>query len=169
MGRCALPRVRPAAGRAGRRCHRFAPGTQARRRAPIVSVPLIEPREGLPPLITTASELAAATARLSDGTGPVAVDAERASGFRYGHRAFLVQLRRHGSGTVLIDPITCPDLSQIDAELSGVEVVLHAASQDLPCLADLGFQPRWIFDTELAGRLLGYPRVGLGTLVRSEE
>jgi ribonuclease D len=130
-----------------------------------VSVPLIEPRDGLPPLITTAEELAAATMRLSEGTGPVAVDAERASGFRYGHRAFLVQLRRQGSGTVLIDPIPCPDLSQIDAVLSGVEVVLHAASQDLPCLADLGFQPRWIFDTELAGRLLGYPRVGLGTLV----
>jgi len=130
-----------------------------------VSVPLLEPRDGLPPLVVTADGLAEATARLGEGSGPVAVDAERASGFRYGHRAFLVQLRRQGAGTVLIDPVSCPDLSGVDEALSAAESVLHAASQDLPCLADLGFRPRRIFDTELAGRLLGYPRVGLGTLV----
>jgi len=130
-----------------------------------VSVPLLEPRDGLPPLVVTADGLAQVTARLGEGSGPVAVDAERASGFRYGHRAFLVQLRRQGAGTVLIDPVSCPDLSEVDEALSAAESVLHAASQDLPCLADLGFRPRRIFDTELAGRLLGYPRVGLGTLV----
>ena len=130
-----------------------------------MSVPLLEPREGLPPLVTTSATLTDATARLSRGTGPVAVDAERASGFRYGHRAFLVQLRRNGAGTVLIDPAACPDLSGLDAALADTEAVLHAANQDLPCLADLGFRPRRLFDTELAGRLLGYPRVGLGTLV----
>ena len=130
-----------------------------------MSVPLLEPRDGLPPLIVSPADLAVATARLSDGTGPVAVDAERASGFRYGHRAFLVQLRRNDAGTVLIDPVTCPDLSGLDEALAGTEAVLHAANQDLPCLADLGFRPRQLFDTELAGRLLGYPRVGLGTLV----
>jgi len=130
-----------------------------------VSVPLLEPRDGLPPLVVTVDGLAEATARLGEGSGPVAVDAERASGFRYGHRAFLVQLRRQGAGTVLIDPVSCPDLSGVDEALSAAESVLHAASQDLPCLADLGFRPRRIFDTELAGRLLGYPRVGLGTLV----
>lgn len=130
-----------------------------------MSVPLLEPRDGLPPLIVSPADLAAATARLRDATGPVAVDAERASGFRYGHRAFLVQLRRNGAGTVLIDPVACPDLSGLDEALAGTEAVLHAANQDLPCLADLGFRPRQLFDTELAGRLLGYPRVGLGTLV----
>lgn len=130
-----------------------------------MSVPLLEPREGLPPLIATSDELADAIDRLSGGTGPVAVDAERASGFRYGHRAFLVQLRRDGAGTVLIDPVSCPDLSELDEALATTEAVLHAANQDLPCLADLGFRPRRLFDTELAGRLLGYPRVGLGTLV----
>lgn len=131
------------------------------------AVPLLEPRDGLPPLITTPEALASASRRLGSGDGPVAVDAERASGFRYGHRAFLVQLRRRGAGTVLIDPVTCPDLSGLDATLDGTEVVIHAASQDLPCLADLGFRPRHLFDTELAGRLLGYPRVALGTLVES--
>lgn len=130
-----------------------------------MSVPLLEPREGLPPLVVTEHALASAAERLRAGTGPVAVDAERASGFRYGHRAFLVQLRRQGAGTVLIDPAACPDLSGLGAALAGTEAVIHAASQDLPCLSDLGYRPRQLFDTELAGRLLGYPRVGLGTLV----
>ncbi len=130
-----------------------------------MSIPLLEPRDGLPPLVSTPRALAEATSRLEAGSGPVAVDAERASGFRYGHRAFLVQFRREGAGTVLIDPVACPDLSDVDAAVADVEAVLHAAGQDLPCLTELGFRPRHLFDTELAGRLLGYPRVGLGTLV----
>jgi ribonuclease D len=128
-------------------------------------VPLLEPRDGLPPVIETDAALAEVTARLADGEGPVAVDAERASGYRYGQRAYLVQLRRAGAGTVLIDPIACPDLSGVDAAVGDAEAVLHAASQDLPCLAEIGFRPQRLFDTELAGRLLGYPRVALGTLV----
>ena len=141
-----------------------APGPQA---VESQAVPLLEPRDGLPPLIVTGDALAAAIARLGAGHGPVAVDAERASGFRYGHRAFLVQLRRRGAGTVLIDPVACPDLSGLAVALADVEAVIHAASQDLPCLADLGYRPRLLFDTELAGRLLGYPRVGLGPLVEA--
>lgn len=129
--------------------------------------PLLEPRDGMPPLVVSADDLAVATAALATGTGPVAVDAERASGFRYGHRAFLVQVRRQGAGTVLIDPVSCPDLSGIDAALADTEAVLHAASQDLPCLAELGYRPRQLFDTEVAGRLLGCPRVGLATMVES--
>ena len=128
-------------------------------------VDLIEPRDGLPPVTITAEDLAAAVERLANGTGPVAVDAERASGYRYGQRAYLVQVRREGAGTVLIDPIACPDLSGMDAALRDVEAVLHAASQDLPCLAEIGYRPRTLFDTELAGRLLGYPRVALGTML----
>jgi ribonuclease D len=128
-------------------------------------VPLLEPRGGLPAVIETGAALAEAADRLARGEGPVAVDAERASGYRYGQRAYLVQLRRAGAGTVLIDPIACPDLSSVDAALKDAEEVLHAASQDLPCLAEVGFRPRRLFDTELAGRLLGYPRVALGTLV----
>jgi ribonuclease D len=117
--------------------------------------------------VETPEALEAATRALAAGTGPVAVDAERASGYRYGHRAYLVQFRRAGSGTALIDPVTCPDLSGIDAALAGTEAVLHAASQDLPCLAELNYRPRLLFDTELAGRLLGFPRVALGTLVEA--
>lgn len=96
----------------------------------------------------------------------MAVDAERASGFRYSQRAYLVQLRRAGAGTALIDPIPLgSDLAGIAAALTGPEWVLHAANQDLPCLAEVGLHPAKLFDTELAGRLAGLPRVGLGPMV----
>ncbi|GAT66093.1 3'-5' exonuclease [Planomonospora sphaerica] len=130
-------------------------------------VPLLEPREGIPPVIEDPTGLARVVRAFAEGTGPVAVDAERASGYRYSGRAYLVQLRRAGAGSALIDPIRCPDLSELDAALADAEVVLHAASQDLPCLAELGFRPRALFDTELAGRLLGYERVGLGMMVEN--
>ena len=127
--------------------------------------PLLSPRDGVPEVIGTAEELALAVARFAAGSGAVAVDAERASGFRYGQRAYLVQLRRDGAGTALIDPIACPDLSGLAAALGEAEWVLHAASQDLPCLRELNFVPPRLFDTELGGRLAGYPRVGLGPMI----
>ncbi|MCI3271716.1 ribonuclease D [Streptomyces cylindrosporus] len=128
-------------------------------------VPLLEPREGIPPVIADAESLAEVIAAFAAGSGPVAVDAERASGYRYGQRAYLVQLRREGAGSALIDPVACPDLSGLGEALSGVEWVLHAATQDLPCLREIGMVPTRLFDTELAGRLAGFPRVGLGAMV----
>ncbi|GAA2670362.1 3'-5' exonuclease [Actinoplanes palleronii] len=112
----------------------------------------------------SATDLAEVVARMSTGTGPVAVDAERASGYRYTQRAYLVQLRRAGAGTVLIDPLPLDDLRTLDTALADTEWVLHAASQDLPCLAELGMKPRRLFDTELAARLAGFERVGLAAL-----
>ncbi|HSK57254.1 MAG TPA: ribonuclease D [Jiangellales bacterium] len=130
-------------------------------------VPLVQPRDGLPPVVTDPVALADVVSALAAGSGPVAVDAERASGYRYGQRAYLVQLRRVGAGTALIDPIPLPDLAEIGRVIADSEWVLHAASQDLPCLAEVGMRPTRLFDTELAGRLLGYARVGLGALVES--
>ncbi|MEW2259999.1 ribonuclease D [Streptomyces sp. NPDC047869] len=127
--------------------------------------PLLEPREGIPPVITDEAALAEVIAAFAAGSGPVAVDAERASGYRYGQRAYLVQLRREGAGSALIDPVACPDLSSLGEALTGVEWVLHAATQDLPCLREIGMVPTRLFDTELAGRLAGFPRVGLGAMV----
>jgi ribonuclease D len=128
---------------------------------------LLEPREGIPPVIADEAALVRVIAAFEAGSGPVAVDAERASGYRYGQRAYLVQLRREGAGTALIDPVACPDLSPLGDALSGVEWVLHAATQDLPCLREIGMVPTRLFDTELAGRLAGFPRVGLGAMVES--
>ncbi|MFU8871400.1 ribonuclease D [Micromonospora sp. SL4-19] len=127
-------------------------------------VPLTAPREGTPAPVATPSELDEVVARFAAGAGPVALDAERASGYRYSQRAYLVQLRRSGSGTALIDPLPLPDLSALDAVIAEAEWVLHAASQDLACLAEVGLRPRRLFDTELAARLAGFERVGLAAL-----
>jgi len=132
---------------------------------PPESLPPVVLREGLPPLTDTPAALEAVATALAAGSGPIAVDTERASGYRYSQRAYLVQLRRARSGTFLVDPIACPGVPGLAAALTGPEWVLHAASQDLPCLADLGLRPTSLFDTELAGRLLGLPRVGLGPIV----
>ena len=129
-------------------------------------VPLLVPAGSVAGPITDPGELAEWAARLGSGSvDPVALDAERASGFRYGSRAYLVQLRRTDVGTALLDPIALGDLSVLDEPLSRSEWVLHAANQDLACLAEVGIRPRRLFDTELAGRLAGLPRVGLGPLV----
>jgi len=128
------------------------------------AVPLTAPRDGTPRPVETSGELAEVVARMAAGTGPVAVDAERASGYRYTQRAYLVQLRRAGAGTVLIDPMPLDDLRTLDAALAETEWVLHAASQDLACLAEIGMRPRRLFDTELAARLAGFERVGLAAL-----
>ncbi|TVL92826.1 ribonuclease D [Streptomyces sp. SAJ15] len=134
---------------------------------PPAPVPLLEPREGIPEVIADQESLDAVVAAFAAGHGPVAVDAERASGYRYGQRAYLVQLRRAGAGSALIDPVGCPDLSALDDAIGDAEWVLHAATQDLPCLRDIGMVPARLFDTELAGRLAGFARVGLGAMVES--
>ncbi|GAB2464030.1 HRDC domain-containing protein [Jatrophihabitans fulvus] len=129
-------------------------------------VPVLrEPRDGVPEPLTDPAKLAALVERMAAARGPIALDAERASGYRYSQRAYLVQLRRAGVGSELIDPIALPDLTALNAAIGDAEWILHAANQDLPCLAELGLRPAALFDTELAGRLLGDERVALGTMV----
>ena len=128
-------------------------------------LPPLELRDGLPRVTETQDDLDRVVRDIVAGTGPIAVDTERASGYRYGQRAYLIQIRRAGSGSSLIDPHALPGVPGLAGALSGPEWILHAASQDLPCLAELGLAPTTLFDTELAGRLLGMPRVGLGPMV----
>jgi ribonuclease D len=132
--------------------------------------PLLHPAEGIPDLSVTVGEIAAAADLLAGGHGPFAVDAERASGFRYSNRAYLIQIRRAGAGTVLIDPVShgadpLTALRPVAEVLNGDEWILHAADQDLPCLAEVGLRPPALYDTELAGRLAGFDRVNLATMV----
>jgi ribonuclease D len=116
--------------------------------------------------VSNAAGLRRVASALAVGHGPTAVDAERASGYRYSQRAYLVQLRREPVGTVLVDPIAVDGgMAELAAALDDTEWVLHAASQDLPCLAELGLRPSRLFDTELAGRLAGFERVGLAAMV----
>lgn len=129
--------------------------------------PLLTLRDGLPPVITTDAELVDVCRELAAGTGPTAIDAERASGYRYSSRAYLIQLRREGAGSYLIDPIGLSSLAPLNEVMAASEWILHAATQDLGCLAEVGLHPVKLFDTELAGRLLGYPRVGLATLTET--
>jgi ribonuclease D len=118
-----------------------------------------------PHVIDTHDGLTEAIAELSRGTGPFGVDAERSSGFRYSARAYLIQVSRRGGGTHLIDPIAFDGLSELGELLATDEWILHAATQDLACLAEVGLVPTKLFDTELGSRLAGLPRVGLGTVV----
>ena len=134
-------------------------------------VPLLHPALGTPPVIETESSFKQALAQLSQGNGPFAVDAERASGFRYSARAYLIQVKRNGGGLHLIDPIPFGPGHNLFLELNALmntdEVILHASTQDLPCLRELGINPIHLFDTELAGRIAGLPRVGLGPLLET--
>jgi ribonuclease D len=129
--------------------------------------PLLTLRDGLGEVVDTEAGLAALCEAIAGGEGPVAIDAERASGYRYSNRAYLIQLRREGSGTHLLDPIAFDGLAPLQEAIGEAEWILHAATQDLPCLRAEGLWPTELFDTELAGRLLGYPRVGLATLVET--
>jgi ribonuclease D len=116
-------------------------------------------------VIDTRKEYHWAVERLAAGEGPFAVDAERASGFRYSQRAYLIQIFRRGSGAFLFDPPAIGDFSALAAVMADEEWILHAASQDVACLREVGLDPAKIFDTELGARLAGLPRVGLGPVV----
>ncbi|MEY4232772.1 MAG: hypothetical protein RL144_972 [Actinomycetota bacterium] len=137
----------------------------------IVAVPLLAPAGGTPEPIDTDSALESAIEELRLGSGAFAVDAERASGFRYSARAYLIQIKRNGGGLHLIDPIPFginhPTILELNDLLNTDEVILHASTQDLPCLREIGINPIKLFDTELAGRIAGLPRVGLGPLLES--
>ncbi|KZX22838.1 ribonuclease D [Rathayibacter tanaceti] len=116
-------------------------------------------------VLSTTDEFLAAVDALAAGEGPVAVDAERASGFTYSQRAYLIQVYRRGAGAFLLDPPAIGRMDALQAVIGDEEWVLHAASQDLACLREVGLDPSRIFDTELAARLLGLPKVGLGAVV----
>lgn len=131
------------------------PAPEAPQQAAHVQVDVIADREGY---------LAAVDA-IAAGTGPIAIDAERASGYRYSQRAYLIQIFRRGAGTFLFDPPAVGSFSELNDVIAGEEWILHAASQDLTCLREVGLDPTRLFDTELAARLAGLPRVGLGAVV----
>ncbi|MCS4276150.1 ribonuclease D [Mycetocola sp. BIGb0189] len=166
------------ASRTRTRSRRASAPAGAAAQAPVVSVSATAaaaqalaqtdtPTGAMRTVIDTPRTYAASLELLAAGHGPVAVDAERASGYRYSQRAYLIQVFRRGSGMFLYDPIALGSMHELQAVIGDAEWVLHAASQDLPCLREVGLDPREIFDTELAARLLGMPRVGLGAVVES--
>jgi len=116
-------------------------------------------------VIDTREAYLAATEQIAAGTGPVGIDAERASGFTYSQRAYLIQVYRRDAGTFLFDPPAIGSMSELGEAIADAVWIFHAASQDLACLREVGLDPAHIFDTELGARLLNLPRVGLGPVV----
>jgi ribonuclease D len=139
----------------------------------IPELPLLQEPRAKSHLVTDLNQLEQVVAELGASKGSIAIDAERASGFKYSQRAYLIQLRGVGTEIFLIDPVSDPEVisskpfQQLSELLKDREWILHAATQDLPCLNEIGLYPGAIFDTELAGRLAGQPRVGLGSLTES--
>ena len=118
--------------------------------------PLLAPIGGVPALIETSEDLGEVFSQLKSGSGPIAIDAERASGYKYSARAYLIQIKRRGGGLHLIDPIavgTSPYWAEMSEAFSDQEWIIHASTQDLACLREVGIDPKIIFDTELAGRI----------------
>jgi|LakMenEpi03Aug12_release.lakeMendotaPanAssembly.Ray.scaffolds.fasta_scaffold05367_6 ribonuclease D len=132
----------------------------------IESVLRVHPLAEVSSVINDATQLEIAIADLAQGTGYLAVDAERASGYKYSQRAYLLQLYRSNSAVHLIDPIGL-DISKLVEFMNPIPWILHAATQDLPCLNEIGLHPRKLFDTELAAKILGLPKVGLATLTET--
>ena len=128
---------------------------------------LTAPEGGAPEPVVTEKSLLQSIDALKEGRGPFAIDAERASGFRYSARAYLIQIYRNGGGLHLIDPIPLAQsnlIEQLNSLIRSDEVIIHASSQDLPCLREFGLDPSRLFDTELGARIAGFPKVGLATL-----
>lgn len=128
---------------------------------------MLHPENNHPPVevVDTVEEFQQSVDELLQGEGPIAADVERASGFRYGQKPYLIQLFRRGSGLHLIDPVAITDLSLISEKLPNTEWILHAAHQDLANLFEVGLKPVKIFDTEIAARFIGAEKFGLASLL----
>lgn len=131
------------------------------------------PRAAETLFVENAEQLAEAVALLAAGSGPFGVDAERSSGFKYSQRAYLVQVNRRDTPIFLIDPwaiapdVSAEPFSDLAKVLATDTWILHAATQDLACLAEIGLRPTKLFDTELGSRIAGFEKVGLGAVVEN--
>ena len=129
---------------------------------------LKEPREGVPEVIDTLEAYKEYCNLLAAGSGPLAADAERASGFRYGHEDWLIQFKRKGAGIGLLDPIALGKLGvdwhEFNEAVGDAPWIIHDSMQDLPGFFDIGLRPRALFDTEIAAKLLGRKRFGLSSV-----
>lgn len=119
-------------------------------------------------LIESDNQLKEMCQKLEKNIDFLAIDTERASGFKYFNKAYLIQVATEKSDIYLIDPINIEDLQVLQNLFASKPWILHAATQDLPCLLELGLRPKEIFDTELAARLLSLPKVGLAGLLEDE-
>ncbi len=95
----------------------------------------------------------------------VALDTEADSLHHYYEKVCLIQLSFAGRH-VLIDPLTPLELSPVLNILATKTLVIHGADYDLRLLYRCyGFKAWRVFDTMLAAQFLGFPHLGLASLV----
>ena len=131
--------------------------------------PLPKKTSRLPPpvVVTSPSQLEALLQALSDQPA-VAVDTESNSLYAYQEHVCLIQFSIPGADYV-VDPLADLDLSPLAPIFanSGVQKVFHAAEYDVMCLKrDFGFRFVNLFDTMWTARILGWPHVGLGDVLK---
>ena len=97
-----------------------------------------------------------------------AVDTESNSLYAYQEQVCLIQISIPGVDYIL-DPLAGLDLAPL-ADLFAdpkIQKIFHAAEYDIMCLKrDFEFCFANLFDTMWAARILGWPRVGLGDILR---
>ena len=101
------------------------------------------------------------------GARRLAIDTEADSLYHYFEKVCLLQLSTY-SETFIIDPLTVTVVGELAPLISdpSVEKVFHAAGYDVFCLRrDFNFTFANIFDTHLAGSLLGYEYLGLDAMM----
>lgn len=98
----------------------------------------------------------------------VAVDTESNSLYAYQEQVCLIQFSTHDQD-YLVDPLGLKDISPLAAIFANpdIEKIFHAAEYDLICLKrDFNFTFENIFDTMIAGRILGREAVGLASMLQ---
>lgn len=122
-----------------------------------------------PTWIASPSALARLAADLSRQPR-LAVDTESNSLHAYQEQVCLIQFST-ARADFLIDPLALDDLSPLAPLFAdpAIEKVFHAVEYDLIGLRrDYGFTMANLFDTMQAARILGYPRVGLDSLLNEK-
>ncbi len=129
---------------------------------------LAEPAEGVPNVIDTPEAFFTMVEQYADAEGPLAADAERASGFRYGQHDWLVQFKRSGAPIALVDPVALSrqgvTWESFNDAIDDSPWIIHDSLQDLPGFTELGMRPQALIDTEFSARLLGHPHFGLSAM-----
>ncbi len=98
----------------------------------------------------------------------VAVDTESNSLYAYGEQVCLIQFSVPDTDYV-VDPLAGLDMSLLAGFFADPEIqkVFHAAEYDVVCLKrDFDFRFANLFDTMWGARILGWPHVGLGDVLR---
>lgn len=117
-------------------------------------------------LIETAEELQRLCDRLASVT-MLAVDTEADSLYHYREKVCLIQMAADGI-TAVVDPLKVGDMTPLAPLFADDRIVkvLHGADYDVRSLyRDFGIRINNLFDTELAGRFLGFAHTGLDAVL----